>query len=194
MIKLGITGGIGSGKSIVSHLLKAMGVPVYISDIESKRLTANDPYIRQQLINLLGKDIYINDELNKPLLAHYIFSDSAHIQEVNNIIHPRVKEDFRQWVQQHADYDIIAMESAILIESGFADEVDHVVMVYAPLELRIVRAMKRDNCSHDAISQRIRHQMDDEDKRAMANYTIINDDSHPIIPQVNALLEALRTQ
>lgn len=192
MIKLGITGGIGSGKSVVSRLLGIMGVPVYISDIESKRLTANDPHIRAQLINLLGKEVYSNNELNKPLLASYLFSDPTHAQQVNSIIHPRVKEDFCQWVQRHSSDNIVAMESAILIESGFANEVDYIAMIYAPLELRIERAMKRDNSSYDAIKQRICHQMDDENKRAMADYTILNDDIHPLIPQVKALLKALR--
>lgn len=96
-IKIGITGGIGSGKSLVSRLLEVMGIPVYISDIESKRLTNSDALIRRELIALLGEEVYAGDELNKPLLASYIFGDPEHIRTVNSIIHPRVRDDFRQW-------------------------------------------------------------------------------------------------
>lgn len=135
-IRIGITGGIGSGKSVVSHLLEIMGVPVYISDAESKRLTVNDAFIRRELTALLGENIYDGDELNKPMLASYIFGNSEHIRTVNGIIHPRVRDDFRQWVVRHAACPIVGMESAILIEAGFAGEVDAVVMVYAPEEDR----------------------------------------------------------
>ena len=100
-IKIGITGGIGSGKSLVSRLLEVMGIPVYISDIESKRLTNSDALIRRELIALLGEEVYAGDELNKPLLASYIFGDPEHIRTVNSIIHPRVRDDFRQWVERH---------------------------------------------------------------------------------------------
>jgi len=190
-IKIGITGGIGSGKSVVSRLLEIMGIPVYIADVESKRLTATDPLIRRELISLLGEEVYQNGNLNKALLANYIFSDPIHAQKVNHIIHPQVKKDFRQWVFSHSHCDIIAMEAAILIEAGFANEVDHIVMVYAPLELRIARATKRDKSSREATIKRIQSQMSDEDKQAMATYTIFNDNTQPIIPQVETLIRAL---
>jgi len=188
-IKLGITGGIGSGKSVVSRLLEVMNVPVYIADTESKRLTATDPYIRKELIKLLGEEVYQNDKLNKPLLANYLFSDPEHARKVNSIIHPRVKEDFRQWAEKHKASPIIAMEAAILIEAGFADEVDHIVMVYAPMDLRIERATKRDAAPKEAIVKRIQSQMSDEEKISLAHYTIWNDDSRSIIPQVEDLVE-----
>lgn len=187
-IKLGITGGIGSGKSVVSHLLEVMGVPVYIADIESKKLTAVHPQIRRELTALLGSEVYLNGELNKPFLANYLFGDPEHTQKVNEIIHPRVKEDFRQWVASHKQYPIVAIEAAILIEAGFAEEVDHIVMVYAPLDLRIKRAVKRDKSTEEAIIKRIQSQMNDEEKRAKAHYTIFNDHIEPIIPQVEGLL------
>ena len=187
-IKLGITGGIGSGKSIVSRLLEIMGVPVYIADTESKRLAVTDSYIKQELVGLLGEEVYQNGELNKPLLANYLFSDPEHARKVNSIIHPRVKEDFRQWAEQHKASPIIAMEAAILIEAGFADEVDQIVMVYAPIDLRIERAMKRDAAHREAIIKRIESQMSDEEKRSLAHYTIWNDDNRAIIPQVEDLV------
>ena len=190
-IKIGITGGIGSGKSIVSRLLETMGIPVYISDIESKRITNTDPAIRQSLCDLLGNEVYKNGQLNKPLLASYIFGSSEHIQKVNAIIHPQVKDDFRNWSASFKSADIIGIESAILLEAGFKEEVDIVVLVYAPLETRIQRAMKRDQASQSSIEDRIRSQKDDEEKCKFADFIIINDGEKPLIPQVLELISSV---
>jgi len=192
-IKLGITGGIGSGKSVVSHVLEIMGIPVYISDIESKRLTASDPLIRSELIALLGDEVYKDGELNKSFLANYLFSDPGHARKINSIIHPRVKEDFRRWADIHKGHSVIAMEAAILIEAGFEDDVDYIVMVYTPLELRIDRAIKRDDSTKEAVIKRIESQMSDEEKRMKAHFTIINDNIEPILPQIEELLNSFRT-
>lgn len=190
-IKIGITGGIGSGKSVLSQLLEAMGVPVYISDTESKRLTHTDTVIREQLCALLGAEVYCDGELNKPLLASYLFGHPDHARKVNEVIHPRVKEDFLHWVALHQACPLVGMESAILFESGFATEVDVVVMVYAPLEVRVMRAMKRDAASRQLIMKRVSSQMDDEKKREQATFTVINDDETPLIPQVLELISFL---
>ncbi|MEG1333986.1 MAG: dephospho-CoA kinase [Bacteroides sp.] len=190
-VKIGITGGIGSGKSVVSRLLEVMNIPIYISDEEAKSLTVAHPLIRQELGALLGDEIYQGGKLNKTLLASYLFGHPDHARVVNSIIHPRVKEHFRSWVSAHNAYSIIGMESAILYESGFADEVDVVVMVYAPLEIRIARAMKRDGVSRELITKRIDSQMSDEVKRSQADFTIINDDERPLIPQVLELISFL---
>lgn len=190
-IKIGITGGIGSGKSVVSRLLEAMGVPVYIADIESKRLTDSDSAIRRELCALVGEELYVDNRLNRPLLASYLFGSLHHASEVNGIIHPRVKEDFRSWVSARSCFAVLGMESAILIESGFADEVDVVVMVYAPLEIRLARAMKRDGTSRELVMRRICSQMDDEKKRKQADFIVVNDDDTPLIPQVLELISFL---
>ena len=190
-IKIGITGGIGSGKSIVSRLLEVMGIPVYISDEESKRIVASDLVIRKELCDLVGEEVFLNGKLNKVLLASYLFASSIHASQVNRIIHPRVKEHFRQWASHKGCMDIIGMESAILIESGFADEVDYIVMVYAPLEIRVDRAVRRDNASCEQIMQRIRSQMSDEEKCEQASFVIINDDEKPLIPQILELIAFL---
>lgn len=190
-IKIGITGGIGSGKSIVSRLFEIMGVPVYVSDVETKQLTATDTRIRRELIDLLGEEVYIDNELNKALLASYLFSDPEHARLVNGIIHPRVKADFRQWVEKHDSFPMVGIESAILIEAGFIGEVDVVVMVYAPEDIRLLRAMKRDASPRELIEKRIRSQMSDEEKRRIADYVIINDDSMALIPQVVNLITLL---
>ncbi len=190
-IKIGITGGIGSGKSVVSRLLELMGVPVYISDTESKRLTHTDPVIRRELCALLGDDVFRGGELNKPLLASYLFSDPAHAAQVNAIIHPRVKDHFRAWVEERTHLPVVGMESAILIESGFASEVDVVVMVYAPLDVRVARVLKRDDATTEQVMQRMRSQMSDEEKRLQAGYEIVNDGETPLIPQVLKLISFL---
>ena len=190
-IKIGITGGIGSGKSVVSKLLQLMGVPVYIADVESKRLTETDPDIRAALISLLGDEVYHDGKLNRPLLASYIFGNKDNLTMVNGIIHPRIKDDFRRWAQSHSSYPIVGIEAAILIEAGFTEDVDQVVLVYAPQEIRLRRAVSRDACAAEQIQQRMRNQMPDEDKMAFAHHIIYNDDKQALVPQLGALIKTL---
>ena len=134
-VKIGITGGIGSGKSVVSRLLEVMGIPVYISDGETKQLMMTDSCIRSELTALLGEEVYAGGVLNKSLLASYLFGSPEHAGQINGIVHPRVKEDFRQWVCQRAACRLAGIESAILIEAGFADEVDVVAVSYTHLDV-----------------------------------------------------------
>lgn len=190
-IKIGITGGIGSGKSVVSRLLGLMGIPVYISDVETKLLMVSDSVIRQELVALLGEEVYADGVLNKPLLASYLFGNPEHARQINGIVHPRVKDDFRQWTQCRCSSLIVGIESAILIEAGFAGEVDVIVVVYAPEEVRISRAIRRDASSREQIEKRIRSQMSDEEKRGKADYVIVNDGETPLIPQVLNLIDSL---
>lgn len=190
-IKIGITGGIGSGKSVVSKLLQLMGVPVYIADVESKRFTETDPDIRAALISLLGDEVYQDGKLNRPLLASYIFGNKDNLTMVNGIIHPRIKDDFRRWAQSHSSYPIVGIEAAILIEAGFTEDVDQVVLVYAPQEIRLRRAVSRDACAAEQIQQRMRNQMPDEDKMAFAHHIIYNDDKQALIPQLGSLIKTL---
>ena len=166
MISIAITGGIGSGKSYVSNLLEERGIPIYNADNESKRLTVSDEEIRKGLVALVGEQVYFDDgTLNKSLLAAYLFASSEHATQVNAIIHPRVKADFRRWLEEHEDYEIVGLESAILYESGFDDVVDAVVAVYAPESLRLERAMKRDGATEIQIRARMSAQMNEEEKR-----------------------------
>lgn len=190
-IKIGITGGIGSGKSVVCHLFELLSIPVYISDVETKRLLVEDFQIRTDLINLLGVEVYAGGTLNKPFLASYLFGTPQHAERINSIVHPRVRTNFRQWASELADVPFVAMESAILLEAGFRDEVDVVVMIYAPLDVRVSRAMKRDLSSRELVERRIRCQMDDEEKRRQADFVIVNDGETPLIPQVLELITSL---
>lgn len=190
MIKIGITGGIGSGKSVVASLFQLLGVPVYIADEESKRLTNQSMTIRRQLIAHYGEAIYTAEGLNKPLLAAKIFQDPAQRRIVNGIIHPEVKHHFEAWAAQQ-ETPLCAIESAILFESGFDQVVDTHLMVYAPKALRIERATTRDAASREAIQQRIESQMADEEKRELADHLIYNDNQQPLIPQVTELIARL---
>lgn len=190
-IILGITGGIGSGKSVVCRLLQLMGVPVYSSDDETKRLMVRDEVIRAGLISLLGPEAYQGEALNKPLIAKYLFAYADHAATINALIHPRVKQDFRRWVADHAGHPVVAIESAILVEAGFTDVVDRVILVTAPVETRIRRAMQRDAASRQQIEQRVERQMADEERSRTAHHVIQNDDFVPLIPQVLALIASL---
>ena len=190
MIKIGITGGIGSGKSVVASLFQLLGVPVYIADEESKRLTNQSMTIRRQLIAHYGEAIYTAEGLNKPLLAAKIFQDPAQRRIVNGIIHPEVKHHFEAWAAQQ-ETPLCAIESAILFESGFDQVVDTHLMVYAPMDLRIERATARDVASREAIQRRIKSQMADEEKCLLADYIIYNDDKQPLIPQITKLVSRL---
>lgn len=192
MIKLGITGGIGSGKSTISEIFSLCGVPVYIADTESKRLVATSSVIRDKLIHLFGEELYAGGVLNKPLLASHIFNDKKKLETVNTIIHPEVANDFNQWVQRHSECDMVAHEAAILFESGFNRLMDKMVMVYTPLELRIQRTMQRDNISREKVLERIQNQMPDEEKAKLSDYIIVNDNTKSLIEQVTSVIQQLR--
>ena len=155
---IGITGGIGSGKSYVSNLLRQkFDIPVYDCDAEAKRLTATDEEIRSKLIQLVGPEVFDGQELNRKRLADYLFADPEHASKVNAIIHPMVLEDFRLWANRQPE-SIVALESAILYESGFNEYVDYVLFVDAPEEIRLKRAMQRDTAPEEKIRARMQMQ------------------------------------
>ena len=192
MTSIAITGGIGSGKSYVSALLQAAGIPVYNTDNEAKRLMLSDEGIRQDLIALLGEDVYTDGTLNKPMLASYLFAGPENAARINAIVHPRVKADFRRWMEEQEGQEIVGLECAILFEAGFADTVDAVVTVYAPESLRVERAMKRDGATEAQIRARIAAQMDDEEKCRLSDYIIYNDGSISLENQLSALVAQLK--
>lgn len=193
MIKLGITGGIGSGKSTVSEIFSICGIPVYIADIESKKLVVSSPVIQQKLTQLFGEELYTGGTLNKALLASHIFNDKNKLEAVNAIIHPEVGNDFNNWIKKHIEYPIVAHEAAILFESGFDKMMDKVVMVYTPLEIRIQRTMLRDNISREKVLERIQNQMPDEEKAKLSDYVIVNDNTISLIGQVTSIIKQLRS-
>jgi dephospho-CoA kinase len=174
MVVLGITGGIGSGKSYVSSLLRVnLNVPVYDCDTEAKRLMNEDKGIQQQLMKLVGAHVYTDGKLQKKVLADYLFADQQHAQGVNAIVHPAVRADFGKWIKRQ-NTDVVAIESAILYESGFDTLVDKVLFVDAPMELRIQRVMQRDGSSRQQVEARIGMQRSEE-QRKKADFVIENE-------------------
>ena len=192
MICVAITGGIGSGKSYISAMLEERGIPVYNADTESKRLTLSNAEIRNKLIALLGEEIYANGELNKPMLASYLFASTENAVRINGIIHPVVKEDFKRWLTNHTEKEITALESAILYEAGFEDSVDTVLVVFAPRELRLERAMKRDKATREQIEARMDAQIGEEEKCRRADFVVYNDGSLPLDGQLTSFINQLK--
>jgi dephospho-CoA kinase len=188
---IGLTGGVGSGKSIVSHLLEIIGIPVYIADAESKRLTDSLPFIREKLTEKFGNDLYPEGKLNKILLASLIFGNENNLRYVNSIIHPAVRNDFEKWKKQYAGFSCVAIEAAILFESGFAALTDVIVTVSAPEALRIQRIEKREGWSRESIVSRIQSQISEEERNCRANYVIYNNNRQALIPQIENLLKKL---
>lgn len=184
MKTIAITGGIGSGKTIVSDILRASGYPVYDSDTQAKRLTAESPEIKNSLIALFGKKIY--DEggrLNKQMLAERLFSDAECRAKVNTIIHPAVLADFFRWRESQST-DTVFLESAILYESHFDTFVDEVWCVTAPIEVRIERVVKRNGVSRKQVEERMLTQLPDEEVRSKSTHVIINDGETSVLSQL----------
>ena len=193
-MRLGITGGIGSGKSIVSEVLKIKGIPVYNADEEAKRLMIEDGELRSQLMQLLGNDIYFADgTLDKKRIASMIFSNQNLLTQVNHTVHPAVGKDFLRWEQTEMQKSpkIIALESAILFESKLDIKFDKTLLVYAPLDVRIKRVMKRDTATLEQVQARVRNQSEEEDKRTKADFIIENGNLQAILPQINQILDLL---
>ena len=192
MKTIGITGGIGSGKSYVSDILrKEFGIPVYDCDKEAKRLTATDPDIRRRLIQLVGPEDFNGQELNKKLLADYLFANPENARKVNAIIHPAVQEDFKLWAGRQQK-PITALESAILFESGFNGLVDKVILVDAPEDARLKRAMLRDTATEAQIRTRMKMQSAEANKDK-ADFIIDNNtaDDTRLLEQLTKLVQNL---
>ncbi|MDR2765830.1 MAG: dephospho-CoA kinase [Tannerella sp.] len=187
---IGITGGIGSGKSLVVSLLETYGIPSFVADVESKRLVTTLPVIRERLTALLGEEIYDANGLNARRMASLIFRDPSLLTQVNAIIHPEVARHFREWVlRQSAPYAVL--ESAILFESGFGRLVDWRVTVYAPRALRLQRVMERDRLTETEVLRRMDNQWTDEVKKAKSDYVIFNDGKQALIPQIERFVNYL---
>ena len=191
MKKIGITGGIGSGKSVISRILKTMGYPVYDSDSWAKYLMNHHPAIRQALTDKFGAETYSLESLNRAYLAQQIFNNKANLAFVNSIVHPTVCNHFMQWAEnQHSE--IVFIESAILFSSGLDKILDKIIYVDAPQELRLQRAMQRDNASAEAITARINNQShDNQHAHTHSDYIINNDNQTLIIPQILSTLQKI---
>jgi len=184
MIKVGVTGGIGSGKTIVCKVFASLGVPVYYADIAAQMLANTNAEIQEKLINLLGKDIYNNGGLNRALMSSLIFQDKKLIEEVNRIIHPYVKQDFTDWTKMHRESDYVIQEAAILFESGSNQFIDKCITVTAPLEIKIKRLLMRKGMTEERIKDIMANQWPDEKKILLSDFVINNDEKSLILPQI----------
>lgn len=183
-LKIGITGGIGSGKSLVCKIFQILGIPVFEADREAKDIMDSDPETREALGNLLGSRIFDhNGKINRQQMAGLIFNDKELLQKVNGIIHPAVRRRFNEWhMAQNATY--VIQEAAILFESGIYHLMDRNIVVTAPEELRIHRVMERDGVTKEKVLERMKNQWTEDDKVALADYVIRNDESESLIHQV----------
>ena len=184
-MKIGITGGIGSGKSYICQRLKTRGIEVYDCDSAAKRLIRTSDSIRRQLTQLIGEDTYIGDSLNKVAVARFLLASERNAQAIDHIVHPAVFQDFM-------DSGMQWMESAILYESGINKLVDRVIVVTAPLEIRIQRVMQRDGITRENVEQWMQRQWSQEEIRKRADYEIVNDGIADIDAQIDIILEKIK--
>ena len=193
MYKIGVTGGIGSGKSTVCELLRDRGVAVYDSDSRAKQLMAESEALREQLIAAFGAECYNADGLNRAFLASKVFGNEEALQQLNSIVHPAVRADFQTWAeQQQSPY--VVLESAILFDAGFESEVDVTLAVVAPRELRVMRVCNRNGMTPEQVEERIACQMGDDELHARANYTMVNISLDYLRSDVEAMDKILRRE
>ena len=192
---IGITGGIGSGKSVVSKLLGINGIPVYNTDMAASKIHDISQTVREKLALRFGQELYEPyGVLNRTMLASLIFDHPENLAFVNSVVHPAVEADFLEWKTEREGEKLIGIESAILFESGLKRLIDISIHVSAPLEIRIRRVQKRDHWDREAILSRVRHQMTDEERNALADYTFINDDRQALLPQVENCIKIMQFQ
>lgn len=188
---IGITGGIGSGKSTLSHLLRAEGYSVYDTDLEARRLQNEHSAMRKKLTDMFGKDIYTDQGLNRSALGKIVFAKPELLGKLNAIVHPLVMEDFNSWVMNRYPKKMLFIESAILYESGFNKLVDLVILITASEEVRIERVMKRDGVSAEHVKARMLNQLPEEEKMKLADYVIRSDDNKPLVLKIRKIIEEL---
>ncbi len=192
MLRVGLTGGIGSGKSTVTRIFECLRIPVYYADDAAKRLVETDDDLRTRIVRLLGPEAYRNGRYNRPAVAAAVFGNKALLDELNGIVHPAVGFDGERWIAALPSTTPYAVkEAALLFESGSAARLDFLVGVRAPTTLRMQRAAQRDGLSNAAVEARMARQMDEEEKLRRCDVIILNDDRTALLPQVLRLHEML---
>jgi dephospho-CoA kinase len=188
MLKIGITGGIGSGKSIVAKVFEHLDIPVYNADTAAKSLMEKDPALRASITELFGPEAYLNGTLNRSLISSLVFKDSRLLEALNALVHPATIQYGNEWMnRQSAPY--VIKEAALIFESGTQAELDYVIGVYAPQALRIHRVMQRDTVTREQVMQRMANQLDESLKMKLCDVVVVNDDQQLVLPQVLALHE-----
>ena len=190
-ILVGVTGGIGSGKSAVCRVFEQCGAEVYYADPSAKRLMRN-PEVLEKMEKLFGPQVLLPDgRLNTEYVAGQVFADSVRLKALNGLIHPLVFADFERWVRLHEAEKVLFLESALIVEAGWADRFDKLVVVTAPEEIRIGRVMERDRVGREQVEARMKHQMRETDRLKYADYTVCCDERHLMIPQAVRIYEML---
>jgi len=184
MFKVGITGGIGSGKTLVCNILEKLGVPVYYADKEARRLMTTDIELKEGIVKLFGEQSFGKDGPNRHFLAGAVFGDASRLSMLNELVHPAVRKDFNHWATTHTGLPYVVEEAAILFESGASREMNLSVVVFAPEALRISRVMERDQVERATVLKRMQHQWSDEKKMKIADHIIYNDGTQMLLPQV----------
>ncbi|MBN2614971.1 MAG: dephospho-CoA kinase [Bacteroidales bacterium] len=186
MLKVGITGNIGSGKTWACRIFQSLGISVFYADKEAVALYL-DPNIRQQVVDAFGDDIYVSGVLNRKKLASVVFSDPKALALINAIIHPAVMKKYQQWITLHEDQEYTLHEAAIIFEHHLERELDLVINVSAPESIRLRRVMKRDGISEEEVLNRMKNQWSDERKNEMADFVIVNDGAEDVIDQIQTI-------
>lgn len=193
-LTVGITGGIGSGKTTVCRVFEVLGTPVFEADSAAKKLLNTDEEIKSGLIHLFGRDIFTPEGIiDRKKLAGIIFNNPIQLTKMNQLVHPVVRKEFLKWAHQYEHAPYIIHEAAILFESGFHKMMDFSILVFAPEEERIRRVMKREGVSKKEVVERIKHQFSEEKKQKMATFVLENDNRHLLIPEIMKIDKNLKT-
>jgi len=190
MLRVGLTGGIGSGKTTAAKIFELLGIPVYYADDEAKRIMNGDETLKSEIQKHFGDEAYISGELNRAFLASKVFNDKWKLELLNSLVHPVTLRDAADWFSKQATPYAIK-EAALIFEAGSTKDLDHVIGVYAPAELRIKRSMERDGVDRDKVIERMNRQMNEEIKMKLCDFILKNDEQELLIPQVLALHENL---
>jgi dephospho-CoA kinase len=192
MIKVGLTGNIGSGKTVIAEIFHRIGIPVFNADIQAKNLY-KQAEVKAQLTALLGPDIFDGSgNVDRKRMAQLLFHDKGLLQQVNQWIHPMVRDSFHRFGEVNKDKPYVVYEAAIVVESGYYKELDKLIVVSAPEKMRIERVMSRDGIPRQEVLNRARHQLTDNEKNKVADWIINNDGAHLIIPQILEVDRQLR--
>jgi len=188
---LGLTGGIGSGKSYVSHIFAALGVPVFEADGRAKALYERDQWLMSRLIELLGADVYQNGVWHKEAMAAKIFANKELLSKVNDLVHPAVIRDFLHWKERQQAGTYVLLESAIILETPFASVADKIATVSAPIEVRLARLHHRDHSAAEDAQRRMEKQWSDDMRESKSDFVIHSDGKKPLLPQVLKIHHAM---
>ncbi len=190
MLKVGLTGGIGSGKSTVARIFEVLGIPVFYADDETKKLMNEDDVLKKKIMEGFGEKSYVNGELNRAFISSIVFNNQQKLALLNSITHPAIIRHTEDWMKKQTSAYAIK-EAALIFESGSDKHLDKVICVYAPEELRIARVMKRDGISREEVLKRISRQMNEDEKMKRCDFVLMNDEQQLLLPQVMKLHDQL---